>query len=299
MEAKLPNFLIVGAAKSGTTSLYYYLNQHPEVYMSPIKEPGFFIAQFLELPPKRRSQIIENFDDYKKLFKNVRDEKAIGEATPAYLYYYENTIRYILDYLGDVKIIIILRNPVDRAFSDYQMRVRNSGERLSFEDALLAEDKRKNMALTYGCGWHYKSVGFYYNQVKAYMENFSQVRVYLYDELLANPSVLMKDVYAFLSVDTSFPLNTDVQYNVGGVPKNKFVHNILVNLRLLKSPLMRLAKVFFPDTKMQVFLENFRKRNLEKIKMKPETREYLVNLYRDDILKLQGLINKDLSHWLQ
>jgi len=104
----LPNFLIVGAARSGTTSIWHYLKQHPEVYMSPVKEPRFMTAQFLKFPfrgigdDKVEKSIVKNFDEYKMLFEKVNDEKAIGEASPDNLYFYEDATRQIKKHLGDV-----------------------------------------------------------------------------------------------------------------------------------------------------------------------------------------------------
>ncbi|MGR3310384.1 MAG: sulfotransferase family protein, partial [Candidatus Brocadiales bacterium] len=173
---KLPNFLIVGASRSGTTSLYNYLKQHPEVYMSPVKEPRFVIGQQSTKfsykgigDEKSEKGVIKTIDEYKKLFENVRDEKAIGEASVINLYFYEDAIKLIKKYLGDAKIIIILRNPVERAFSQYLRLRREYRESLSFEDGLKMEEKRlKDGWLP---GWHYTRRGFYYNSVKAYMEN--------------------------------------------------------------------------------------------------------------------------------
>lgn len=302
MEVKLPNFLIVGAAKSGTTSLYHYLKQHPEVYMSPVKEPRFITAQFMKFPltgiksDKIEKNIVKNFDEYKKLFENVNSEKAIGEASNDNLYFYEEAIKCIKKYLGNVKIIIILRNPIDRAFSAYQMFLRSSREYLSFEDALRAEDGRKNKNLPFG--WYYKSAGLYYRQVKAYLQNFTHVKVYFYDDLKDEILGLIKDMYEFLGVDKSFTPNISFKYNIGGVPKNKLIKIILISYRL-KTAIKKILKFFLGEEKTLQLIESLRTRGLKKQSMKPETREYLKNFYREDIMQLQDLIKKDLSHWLR
>lgn len=303
VRVKLPNFLIVGAAKAGTTSLYYYLKQHPEVYMSPVKEPRFITAQFLKFPlrgikdDKRENNIIKSFTEYKKLFENINNEKALGEASADNLYFYEDAIKYIKDYLGNIKIIIILRNPIERTFSSYQMLVKSIREYLPFEEALKAEDQRKNMNWAYA--WHYKSVSLYYNQVRAYLENFKQVKVYLYDDLVNDTLGLIKDIFRFLEVDTSFVPDINTKHNVGGIPKNKFVFKIFfVKSRKYRKSIKKILKIFFPEEKVLKFLERLKSKSLEKQQMKPETREYLKNLFREDILKLQTIINRDLSHWL-
>ncbi|MDR4507108.1 MAG: sulfotransferase [Candidatus Brocadiaceae bacterium] len=300
MKEKLPNFLIVGTLKAGTTSLYNYLKQHPQVYMSHIKEPRFLTNIYSGMPQhmKKEKQIVDNIKDYKKLFENVTNEKAIGEASTGCLYYYEEAIENIKHYLGDVKIIIILRDPTERAFSSFQMVVRNRRENLSFEDALNAEDERKNSNFMDGCGWQYKSVGFYYNQVKAYLENFSQVRIYLYDDLRRDPLSVMKDIYEFLEVDKLFIPDTGFEYNVGGVPKNKFIQYFLVKSLKFKTHVEPIFKCLKMEEWVYKLIHALREKNLKKHKMNPKTREYLKNVFREDILKLQELINRDLSKWL-
>ncbi|GAN31535.1 MAG: sulfotransferase [Candidatus Jettenia sp.] len=309
MKGKLPNFLIVGAAKSGTTSLYYCLKQHPEVFMSPNKEPRFITAQFVKFPLKGikdwkiERKIIKNFDEYKKLFSKVSYEKAIGEASVDNLYFYVNAIKYIKEYLGEVKIIIILRNPIERTFSHYMMLRRDLREYLSFEDALKAEDERKRK--NWGYGWHYQSVSLYYEQVKAYLENFNQVKVCLYDDLKSNPIGLAKDIYSFLGIDSSFIPDMSIKYNVSGIPRNKFVKIVCNFLRKPTKPTLRnsiitqICKVFLIEKKRVKFVEYLDTKNLKKIEMKPEMREYLKGLFREDILQLQDLLHRDLSHWIE
>ena len=136
----LPNFLVVGAGKSGTTSLYHYLKAHPGVFMSRIKEPGFIFAQFNKMPQSgvgdERQTTVGSFSAYCRLFEDAEGKKAVGEASNDNLYHYERAIPYIKRFFGDIKIIIILRNPVDRAFSAYTYLLRDNREFLTFEEDL-------------------------------------------------------------------------------------------------------------------------------------------------------------------
>ncbi|HEC50029.1 MAG TPA: sulfotransferase [Candidatus Desulfofervidus auxilii] len=300
---KLPNFLIVGAAKAGTTSLYYYLKEHPEIYMSPIKEPKFITSNFLKFPFKGRGDeliernIVKIWEEYCSLFRKVNDEKAIGEASADNLYYYEQSIHYIKKFLGDVKIIIILRNPIERAFSAYMHLVRDNREFLTLEEALDQEENRKRQNWEFI--WYYKDVGFYYNQVKAYLESYSKVKIYLFDDLKRNPLDLVQDIYRFLEVDDLFvPSNIGEKFNISGVPKNKLINEFLTRPNPLKSAIKPLVKLFLSEHNIQRLYNELLQRNLKKPQMKPKTREYLKNLYKKDILKLQDLINRDLTHWL-
>ncbi len=296
---KLPNFLIVGAAKAGTTSLYHYLEEHPEIFMSPLKEPKFITSNFLKFPfrgigdDEVERKIIKDFNSYVTLFEDAKKEKAIGEASADNLYYFEQSPFFIKKFLGDVKIIIILRNPIDRAFSAYTHLVRDGREYLNFEEALQEEEKRKKENWEFI--WFYKDVGFYYKQVKAYIENFSKVKIYLYEDLKDNQLELIKDIYKFLEVDDSFvPSNLRVKYNVSGVPKNKRLHYLLTK----PNPIKKIIKPFIPQRIRRNLLNKIIQKNLLKPKMKLETKLYLKELYREDILKLQELIKRDLSHWL-
>ena len=177
---KLPNFLIVGAAKSGTTSLFHYLKQHPEVFMPSFKEPQYLVAS------KVRGRVFKNIsvlEDYKGLFEDA-SQKAVGEASVFYLYFYKEAIQNIKTILGDdVKIIFVLRNPVDRAFSAYRHVSRNSlTETLSFEEALQEEPGRleRNPKMTPMV--MYKDMGLYNDAVQAYKESFKDVHIVLYDD---------------------------------------------------------------------------------------------------------------------
>jgi len=300
--ARLPNFLIVGAAKAGTTSLYYYLKEHFEIFLPERKELRFFSQMKGDFEgqgdEKLNKTIIKNIDEYIEFFKAVKIEKAIGDVSPDYLYYFENSILNIKKFLENPKVIIILRNPIDRAFSHYLHFVRDGRETLSFEEALKEEGRRR--ALNWEWAWYYKDVGFYYNQVKTYLENFLEVKVYLYDDLKKDPLNLVQDIYRFLEVDDSFiPKSIGEKFNVSGIPKNKFLHAFLTKPNLVKSAIKPLVKLFLPEKRRRNFQNKLLQKNLKKPQIKPETREYLIELYKEDILKLQDLIKRDLSHWLR
>jgi len=303
MENNLPNFLIVGTAKAGTTSLYNHLKQHPDVYMSPVKEPNFLIADCFRKPhsgPNAKeydSYVIKDFDQYKNLFVNVREEKSIGEASIAYLYYYEEAISNMKKVLGQPKIIMILRNPVDRAFSTYMHQVRDGLESLSFEDALRDEDRRiKGNWLPF---WYHTKFGLYHNQVKAYLENFSEVKIYLFEDLKENASELLRNCYDFLNVDSTFvPNNLGVRYNITGRAKCKLVHSLITKPNPIKSMAKTCLKMLIGEEEKVAVGQKIRGFLFKKPPMKQETRKHLIGVFGEDILALQDLINRDLSHWL-
>lgn len=298
----LPNFLIVGAARSGTTSLYHYVCQHPEVYMSPVKEPKFFARERLLVPFRLldvHSPLITDWDSYSGLFQTVDREKAIGEASTAYLYHHETAIREIKKHLGDdVRIVIILRNPTHRAFSHYLLMKRAGLEHLSFEEAIARDEDRRKSG-KYIPALVYVSYGLYCKCVEAYLESFPQVKICIYDDLKMDPVSFMKDLYEFLGVDSSFVPSLRTKYNVSGVPKNRLIHNLLVKPNILRSSLRPIVRAFIPPDKRRALAERIRSATLKKPEMKRQTRQYLLGVYREDILKLQDLIERDLSNWLR
>lgn len=294
----MPNFLIIGAAKAGTTALYNYLKQHPQIYMSPEKEPKFFALEGEKLDfcgPGDREKInrssITDIEAYRTLFQGVSNETAIGEASPLYLYSPKAPER-IRHYIPNAKLIAILRDPVERAYSGYMMHVGEGRETLTdFAQALQAEEMR----IRNNWGWgHYVSVGFYYAQLKRYFDTFNQdqIRVYLYEDLQANPIGLLQDIFRFLGVDETFVPDISIRHNVTGIPKNNVLRALLQSL----NPVKPVFKLFLP-----AMLSHYIKKQtfVKPPSLSPELRRQLIEVYREDILKLQYLIQYDLSKWLE
>src|SRR5690606_31977764 len=201
----IPNFLIVGAAKCGTSSFASYLSQHPEVFMTNPKEPRFITSQFTSFPiegPKANeleSWYAKTYEDYIKLFQNVKKEKAIGEASVDNLFFYKQAIPLIKQYFGEPKIIILLRDPVKRAFSAYSHLVRDERESLSFEEALEKQDERRNKNWEFL--YSYIDGSRYYEQVKAYLDNFQDVLIIKTEDLHKNPHEVFKTTFSFLDIN--------------------------------------------------------------------------------------------------
>ena len=296
----LPNFLIVGAQKSGTTALAYYLSQHPEIYMSPVKEPGFFAFEGqspnFSGPEDHQSfrLVTTDLNQYQQLFTGVRSEKAVGEASTWYLCHPDapNRIRH---YIPDVKLIAILRNPVDRAFSGYMHLVKQGREPLaSFKDALAQEEKRINAGWEYL--WHYKQMGLYAKQIKRYKKEFeySQLKIFLYEDLDNSPEKVLKEVFSFLEIENDFMPPVLSRHNISGVKKSKFVDSLLKNDNPFKSAL----KPFLPTKFRQELADFVRVKNYRKYTCPRDVRTQLVKEFRDDILELQDLMQRDLTGWL-
>ena len=226
----LPNFLIIGAMKSGTTSLYFCLKQHPQAYMSSLKEPNFFALEGSNLDfdgaeGKERIQrwlkrdFVTDIEEYHALFRGAAGETAVGEASPIYLYSPEAS-RRIRHYVPEAKLIAVLRSPVERAYSAFLYMTREGRKPLkAFPEALQAEESR--MRDNREWIWHYRHVGLYYTQLKRYYDVFDadQIRVYLYEDLRAHLPRVLQSIFGFLEVDESFVPDTSLRHNVSGTPK--------------------------------------------------------------------------------
>lgn len=295
----MPNFLIIGAMKAGTTALYSYLEQHPEVYMSPVKEPNFFSFEGERLDfraPQDQEGInrtsVTDIEDYRALFRGARGKVAIGEASHWYLYHPRAPER-IKRHIPHAKLIAILRNPVDRAYSQFLHFVRDGQEPLTdFAQALREEESRVRDHWAFG---RYASRGFYYPQIRRYYDLFDrgQIKVYLYEDLRTDALALLQDVFRFLEVDPAFVPALSVEPNVSGIPRNRILHTMLTRSRRTKDVLRRHL-----PARMLRYANEIKNRNLIKPQLSPELRHQLTEMYREDILKLENLVGRDLSGWL-
>lgn len=291
----LPNFLVVGAAKSGTTSLFDYLVQHPDIFIPSIKECKYFSYQHDYTGPgseRLNKRLIKSFDDYKRLYDgNVDSAKAIGDISPDYMYYHEYTIPRIIDLLGnDVKIILILRNPVERAYSAYLHKKRELLEEYPFDQALELEEER--MKAGYEFLWFYKTAGLYFESVNNFKKKFPNLKLILFDDLKANPRKIMKEVFSFLEVDKDFVPNFSIK-NESGIPKNRIVQKFLRSDNRLKLFLVSLL----PNKIRKKLKNKIQKKNLRKEPMDAGIHKELSRFYEQDIAKLESLINQNLSTW--
>ena len=298
----LPNFLIIGAAKSGTTALYRYLKQHPDIFMSERKEPHFFSftneTKMTRGPGDYVKTAITDFNLYCKLFDSVKNEIAIGEASPTYIYI-KGTAERIYSILPNVKLLAILRNPVDRAFSAYMHQVRDGYEdSKDFKEALSKENERiKN---NWGPIWHYVNAGYYYEQLIPYFNSFNKdnIKIIIYDDFVKNPIKEIKNIYSFLGVDDSYIPDMSVKPNVSGIPKHKTWQIIIDFLFNHPNPIRSISRKIFSEEYRWKVTSIIRNKNLIKPIIPLSLRLELIELYKNDILNLQNLINYDLSIWL-
>jgi hypothetical protein len=285
----LPNFMMIGVAKAGTTSVSRYLVQHPQIFVCPIKATNYFGYEDARDwrwtdegdPPLLRNFPVRTFDQYEAMFADASDEVAIGEVSPQY-FRCPTAAQRIRECLPKVKLVASLRNPADRAFSGFLMRTRR-GEPV---ESLYKELTPRSS--------HVKE-GFYYRRLKRYFDLFprDQIKIYLFEEFKQNTAKVVVDLFAFLGVDPNVSLDTSVRHNPAAVPKFRMLN------RLLYSPsLTRVARSLFPG--MKGAFQYLRYSNLRPApKLPGDLRAELLKLYREDILKLQELLDRDLSLWLE
>jgi hypothetical protein len=164
-----------------------------------------------------------------------------------------------------------------------------------FAQALAAEEER--IKLNWGPLWRYQKLGFYYRQLKGYFELFDshQIKVYLYEDLVNDRSGLLRDVFDFIGVGQDFIPDTSAKYNVTGIPKNKLLHKFFSKPNLITTS----VKYLIPRPLRQKLINDIRNSNLVKPQLTQPLRQQLISIYREDILNLQELIQRDLSEWLK
>jgi len=308
-----PNFFLVGAPKCGTTSLYFYLDQHPQIYMSPIKEPHFladeirlsnYTARFREMAEAKLAGLdeylagdmtskfsagpIERWEDYLRLFQKGKDKTARGDASPCYLWSPTAPVN-IAERFPDARILMILRDPVERAFSQYMHMLTFAAAPISFR--MYVDQCLHSHSTLIGELYPFLYFGFYAAQVQRYLALFppDRVRIYWYEDYQQHPAAMLRDVFEFLEVDPAFDADLSERHMLARVPRSYAVNRAL-------KPVWGKLKASIPapvtrKLKRMVF------RPRESMTMLSEDRAFLRELYRDDIQKLQELTGRDLGRW--
>ena len=295
--SSLPNFFILGAAKAGTTTLHDLLKQLPEVYFPFSKEPLFF---------SRDSLYEKGLDWYVQTFyKNASAFPLRGDATPHYLYWSEKVAPRLRSLYPDgPMMIVLLRDPTERAYSWYWNMIREGRENLAFEAALQAEEERlqKNDqefrqlgAMIFG----YVRGSCYAQLLEPFLESFPKKNFHfiLYEDLRHNLNRTMQDLTAFLGMPPQDREFQPVASNVSALPRSMSFQRWLRKQSVWRETLKTILPMEFRHSlKLQLIKMNLRPAPY--VEMTPETEVYLRNLFADGILDLQDIIGRDLSAWL-
>jgi hypothetical protein len=297
-----PDFLLIGAAKSGTTALYHALRAHPDIFMPDNKEPHYFA--FPEGPlsfggprdHERHRRTITNRQAYLDLFAPRRPAQIAGEASTYYLYSPLAPAR-IRDAAPRARIVAILREPAERAFANYLHLARQGFETApTFADALAREPAR--IAAGWDFFWRYRDMGFYHRQLSRYFDCFERDRmaVVLYDDFRRDPGGVVRRLYGFLEVDPSFVPDLARWFNRSGVPTSRRFQ------RFLTSPppwIRRWARRWLTAEQRQRLGEGLSRANLRRPDRPTADLDALRLDYRADLEDLERLAGLDLSGWLR
>lgn len=271
------HFFIVGAQRCGTTSLHHYLSKHPQICMGSEKEIHYYSIE---------KNYQKGKDWYLSRFNNCPENIITGDASPLYIYFDFVPKRIVKDY-KNAKLIFILRNPADRAWSHYSWQLRRGLEYLNFEKALKREDKRISKNIFNKREFSYLDRGKYIVQIKRYLKYFSkeQMLFIFTKDLKQNPNQVLNDICHFLEIEQFNLENTsEVEMNKNKIPRFKFISFIIHHTFLEKSEfILRLNQKFnLKDNNMQI---------------KKETREYINEYFQGYNQELKEFLNIDKLNW--
>lgn len=294
MTCPKPNFFIVGAPKCATTSLYHCLKQHPSIYFSPMKEPNYFARS------AGSGIAVDSLDQYMALFKDARQEPILAEASTGY-FSFPGIANLLKDFNPNAKILISLRHPADRAFSHYASRREYGKTDLDFDYYI------DNGLLT-TVGANTFDISFYYERTKEYLSLFGpeKVKIIFHEDIKKDLAMVLRDICRFLGVNDQFAFKV-VRANVTAPPARSrlaWASRFLANSSPTKT---RLKKIVPSNLRSQLrkLVTSLYDRSKQrgdpagKLIMSEEQRRRLINVYREDIIKLAELLEVDLSRWLK
>jgi hypothetical protein len=297
---RLPNLVVAGAPKCGTTSLYHYLKQHPEVYLPPRKELHYFTREHLarDTAGPGDTAVLQHLCKdraaYEAEFAGASGEKVLGDISPSYFDFAEVAPAMRRE-LGDARVVILLRDPVAKAFSQYMHLVRDGRETLSFFDALQAEADRASRH--WSMIWRYASSSIYGGRLRSYLDAFGadRVRIYLFEEFVAEPQAMLGDLWGFLGIDRSVRPDTSRVYNVSSRPRSR----ALATLVSKGSPLAAVARALVPAAIRSRVTESVRRLNAgRKGQVDERSRAFLRERLVADVRETEAILGRRLE-WLQ
>jgi len=296
-----PDFIIVGAPRSGTTAMYEYLKMHPEIFMSTPKEPYFFGSDLIwrvsGRPPSR--------EQYLALFSDAGNTVRTGEASVLYLYS-KNAAIEIKAFSPSAQIIVMLRNPVDMMYSMHNQLLYTFNEDIvDFEEAIKAEEDRKSgLRIPPHCicpqYLYYKDIVKYTEQINRYFNAFGRknVHIIIFDDFKNETAQIYRDCLCFLRVNDKFKPDSFKVINSNKKVRSKVLYNFLH----YPPQIIRLGKYLFPKLLRQKLLIRFRKLNTKNISRTPmdqKLRHHLQEEFKPEVEKLSELLSRDLTYWVK
>jgi hypothetical protein len=297
-----PTFIIIGAPRAATTSLHHYLRQHPQVAMSRIKETNYFA--FLASREQSGYKLgtdyywpVRSPEQYAATFELRRETRALGEASPFYLFA-PGVPEQIKAHAPDARLLLLLRNPIERAYSAYLKNLREGTETRSFEESIeqeLTDPSTHVLSETF-----YVRAGMYHAHIQRYLQHFelSRIKVVFQEDLKADAAAFMREAFEFIGVDSAFSPDVSVRFNEALPP---LLIRKTGTRRLMKS-VTRTLREYIPR-KIYHSMLNLEYALKKRVAVYPavsrQTRERLRDQYLDDVRQLGCLLGRDCSHWLK
>lgn len=290
------NVLLIGVQKAGTTSIYDWISQHPDIYAPAFAKDRYSYFLNEELYSK-------GYESYSKNFNNRKNEKLFCTGNANY-FFVPHVAQRIYKLNPKMKMILMLRNPIDRAFSAFNHAIERGMETRSFEQAVQDEIENK---VAYSAleklRKSYIEHGFYFKQLSNYLNFFEldQIFVGFYTDLIKGKEKLMEEIFYFLDIEPDFKVNFSTKNVTGGSSRFKFINYILYDENFKNNLFTKKMKNVIP-LKIRLNLINgltsFNKKKINKKEIERTTKDILAKIYREDLLKLQDLLKKDLSQWM-
>jgi len=289
MKNRIPNLFLIGAPKCGTTSLYRYLSVHPDIFTPDIKEPNYLIyKKLVELDASRKklNRAIKTSDDYQKLYQSAEDEKYLLDGT-IFTYCFEESQNMLKKVSPDYKAILILRNPVERFISHYQMSC-NLGDVKSD----IVEYVKNPMS---GMGMNTIWLGMYSEHLEKIYKNLGRdnVHILLLDDLKADTEKVLADLYDFLGLSFVKPENSGTAYlRTKGMARSSALRNLYLENKLIRS-----IKKLLKNTSIYNLKNSINKRLYREWTAPDYIKRILYDYYIEDIDKTEELLGRSLDCW--
>jgi Sulfotransferase family len=283
----IPEFFVIGALKSGTTALHYMLRQHRQLFLHPvIKETNFFA------PDSRFPFRIKDRAAYEDLFRPAQAHQKIGEVCPSYLFS-EMAASLIRREVPHAKLVAVLRDPAERAFSDFMMHVRDGRRKMADLRPQIEREIRQQLLPG---DRPILAQGLYARQLCRFWAEFPRegIKVILHSELKRDHLHTLNAFFDFIGVERMDRIEADAIYNVSGIPKSMAMQRVINRIRRKRRVIKRILPATLRGPAMRIA-----NRNLQRAALDPEVRALLVSYYRTDILRLEDEIGRDLSAWLR
>ena len=276
---RVPDFFLVGAPKCGTTALYAMLGSHPEIFVSPIKEPDYFAADIRAAVLGERAT--NDWSRYLDLFSAAAPTQRVGEGSVSYLAS-RVAAKAIHEWRPDARILMVLRDPADRLFAHYRAAVAAGATRAKFPewlDAAVAREKTETAPIGP------VAAGRYGVNVKRYLDVFPSTQIHIvdYEDFVAEPAAALRGIFRFLGVDETRHIPVNVRRNETRVLRSRLLRGIGALINLLSDGLADRVNLWATVPSA----------------LKPTTKDraLVIRLYEDDIRALAGLTGRDLSRW--